>query len=87
MFLTGFLFTSILLYLIITQEELLSLGGAIGVAAGAGLVVGVITDARAIHWTLLHWIPVRSDYSPRCAYNSTSNQGETISGRDDRTCF
>ena len=43
MFLTGFLFTSILLYLIITQEELLSLGGAIGVAAGAGLVVGVIT--------------------------------------------
>ena len=44
-------------------------------------------DARAIHRTLLHWIPVRSDYSPRCAYNSTSNQGETISGRDDRTCF
>ncbi|KAK3108794.1 hypothetical protein FSP39_015901 [Pinctada imbricata] len=43
MFLTGFLFTSVLLYLILTGEEYLSLEAVIGIAVGGGLLIGIVT--------------------------------------------
>ena len=43
MFLTGFMFGSVLTYLICLEEELLPLEGKIGVALAAGLLCGLIT--------------------------------------------
>lgn len=43
MFLTGFIFASVLTYLILSEQEVLPLGGEIGVAIGAGLILGIIT--------------------------------------------
>ena len=41
MFLTGFIFASVLTYLISSEQEVLPLGGEIGVAIGAGLILGL----------------------------------------------
>ena len=43
MFLTGFIFGSIIVYLICLQEKLLPAYGNAGVALGAGLLFGLIT--------------------------------------------
>lgn len=43
MFLTGFIFASVLSYLILSEHDVLPIGGEIGVALGAGLVLGIIT--------------------------------------------
>ncbi|CAG2213775.1 transmembrane protein 198-like isoform X1 [Mytilus galloprovincialis] len=43
MFLTGFIFISVLTYLILSEQDILPLGGEIGVAVGAGLILGIIT--------------------------------------------
>ncbi|XP_062577410.1 transmembrane protein 198-like [Saccostrea cucullata] len=43
MFLTGFIFTSVLAYLILSQHSLLPMEGNIGVALGAGLLIGLVT--------------------------------------------
>lgn len=43
MFLTGFLFGSVLVYLICTEEKILSVAANAGIAVGAGLLCGLIT--------------------------------------------
>ncbi|KAJ8313615.1 hypothetical protein KUTeg_008176 [Tegillarca granosa] len=43
MFLTGFIFVSVLFYLILTEHALLPLEGNIGIAVGAGIVCGLVT--------------------------------------------
>lgn len=43
MFLTGFIFASVLTYLILSEQDVLPLGGEIGVAIGAGLILGILT--------------------------------------------
>lgn len=43
MFLTGFIFASAVVYLICLEEDLLPTGGNAGIAAGAGILFGLIT--------------------------------------------
>ena len=43
MFLTGFIFASVLVYLVCLEEELLSTSGNLGVALGTGFLFGLIT--------------------------------------------
>lgn len=43
MFLTGFIFTSVLVYLVLSQHSLLPVEGNIGVALGSGLLIGLLT--------------------------------------------
>lgn len=43
MFLTGFIFASVLSYLLLSEHDVLPIGGEIGVAIGAGLILGIIT--------------------------------------------
>ncbi|XP_069111297.1 transmembrane protein 198-like [Argopecten irradians] len=43
MFLTGFIFSAVLVYVILSEHEILPLLGNIGVAVGAGILCGIIT--------------------------------------------
>jgi hypothetical protein len=43
MFLTGFIFTSVLLYLVLSSVSVLPLEGNIGVALGGGVLIGLLT--------------------------------------------